>query len=122
VATELRPLSLAQLGLVPALEAIDGLTVEADGVADPVPEPLRTGVYRLVEHVTSAATADATVHVQRHDDELAVTIDAELADSEPVAAARARTALLGGTLGTEAQPDGRTRLQARFPIRHPVQV
>ena len=122
VATKLRPSSLAQLGLVPALEAIDGLTVEADGVPDPVPEPLRTAVYRLVEHVSSAAVTDATVHVRRHDDELAMTIDAELPDSESVAAARARAALLGGTLGTEMRPDGRIRLQARFPMRHPLQV
>jgi signal transduction histidine kinase len=122
VATELRPSSLAQLGLVPALEAIDGLTVEADGVSDPVPEPLRTGVYRLVEHVLTGATAGATVRVQRHDDELAVAIDADLADAEAVTAARARVALLGGALSTEVRPDGGTRLRTRFPIRHPLQA
>lgn len=119
VATELRPSSLALLGLVPALEAIDGLTVETEGDPDPLPEPLRTGVYRLVEHVVSRATGDATVHVRRHDDDLAVTIDAELPD---VVAERARVALLGGTLGIEGLPDGRTRLCARFPMRHPLHV
>jgi signal transduction histidine kinase len=119
VATELRPSSLAQLGLVPALEAIDGLTVTTDGDPDPLPEPLRTGVYRLVEQVVSRATGDVTVHVRRGDDELAVTIDAELPD---LAAARARVALLGGTLGTDGRPDGRTRLRARFPIRHALRV
>ena len=117
VATELRPSSLGQLGLVPALEAIEGLAVEADSVPDPVPEPLRTGVYRLVEHVASAATADTRVRLHLHGDQLGVTIDAELTDSEAVAAARARVALLGGTLTTEAQPGGRTRLLARLPMR-----
>ena len=119
VATELRPSSLAQLGLVPALEAIDGLTVETDGDPDPVPEPLRTGVYRLVEHVVSRAAGDVTVHVRRGHDELDVTIDAELPD---LAAARARVALLGGTLASDGRPDGRTRLHTRFPIRHALQV
>jgi signal transduction histidine kinase len=118
VATELSPSSLVQLGLVPALEAIDGLSVNADSMPDPVPEPLRTGVYRLVEHVVSAAPADARVQLEGHDDQLDVTIDAELLDLEPVAAARARVALLGGTLATEAQPENRTRLLARLPMRH----
>jgi signal transduction histidine kinase len=122
VATELRPSSLAQLGLVPALEAIGGLAVEADSVPDPVPEPLRTGVYRLVEHVLSAATAGARVQLQGHDDRLDVIIDAGLTDSEPVAAARARVALLGGTLATEARPDGRTRLLSRLPMRHALRA
>ena len=53
VATTLRPSSLAQLGLVPALEARDDVAVEAAGVTEPLPESLRTGVYRLVEHVLS---------------------------------------------------------------------
>ena len=53
VATSLRPSSLAQLGLVPALEARGDVAVEAAGVPEPLPEPLRTGVYRLVEHVLS---------------------------------------------------------------------
>jgi signal transduction histidine kinase len=118
VATELSPSSLAQLGLVPALEAIDGLSVNADSIPDPVPEPLRTGVYRLVEHAVSAAAAGARVRLQGHDDELDVTIDAELTGSEPVTAARARVALLGGTLAIQVQPENRTRLLARLPMRH----
>lgn len=120
LATELRPSSLAQLGLVPALEALDGLVVKADAIPDPVPEPLRTGVYRLVEHVVSAATPDAEVHLQRHGDRLVVTIDAKLTGAQPVAAARARVALLGGTLATEARPGARTRLSARLPMRPPL--
>jgi signal transduction histidine kinase len=118
VATELRPSTLAQLGLVPALESIEGLAVEAEHVPEPVPEPQRTAVYRLVEHVAAAAADGASVELHGHDDQLDVTIDAELTDSEPVAAARARVALLEGTLDIEAKPDGRTRLLARLPMRH----
>jgi signal transduction histidine kinase len=118
MATELSPASLAQLGLVPALVAIDGLAVTADGLPDPVPEPLRTGVYRLVEHVAAAATAGVRVRLQGHEGGLDVAIDAELADPEPVVAARARVALLGGTLLAEAQPAGRILLSARLPMRH----
>jgi hypothetical protein len=92
--------------------------VEADHVPEPVPEPQRTAVYRLVEHVAAAAADGASVELHGHDDQLDVTIDAELTDSEPVAAARARVALLEGTLDIEAKPDGRTRLLARLPMRH----
>jgi signal transduction histidine kinase len=116
VATKLRPSSLAQLGLVPALESIDGLTVYADSVPDPVPEPLRTGVYRLVEHVVSRAATDAVVHLQGHGDQLDVAIDAEPADPELVAAVRARVALRGGTLAVEDLHGGGTRLRVRLPM------
>jgi signal transduction histidine kinase len=120
VATALRPSSLAHLGVLPALESIDGLAVEADDVPDPLPEPLRTGVYRLVEHLVSAAAGDARVRLQGHGDTLDVMVDAELADPESVAAARARVALLGGSLGTEAGPCGRTCLRAHLPLRPPA--
>ena len=58
IATALRPPALGQLGLVPALQGL-GLTVHAHGVPEPLPEPLRTGVYRLV-HEALAGTPRAT--------------------------------------------------------------
>ena len=117
VATALRPSSLAHLGVVPALESIDGLAVEADDVTDPIPEPLRTGVYRLVEDLVSAARGDARVRLHGHDNTLDLLIDAEIADLKATAAARARVALLGGSLGTEPGPSGRTLLHARLPLQ-----
>ena len=68
VARSLLPTSLAQLGLVPALEALaddlrdrhhGGLEIDADGVPDPLPDPLRTGVYRLVEQAMTAHVGGA---------------------------------------------------------------
>ena len=129
IATALRPASLAQLGLLPALEAIDGLAVEADDVPDPLPEPLRTGVYRLVEHVVRSSPAGARVRLHGTGDRLEIVIDAELTDSEAVAAARARVALLGGSMRTEAARAGRTCLRVALPLasvgeppsmRHPL--
>jgi signal transduction histidine kinase len=114
MATDLRPSTLGQLGLVPALEAIDGLTVEADGVPDPLPEPLRTGVYRLVEQIASAGPG-ARVALQGGT-RLDVFIDAERPGPEVLAAAKARIALLDGSLRTEPQPDGRLRLRAALPL------
>jgi len=117
VATAMRPSSLAQLGLVPALEALEHLSVEADGLPEPLPEPLRTGVYRLVEHLLASAEPGARVRLSAADGRLDVVLDAELRGGDPLTATRARVALLGGTLRTEALPGGRTRLRARLPLQ-----
>ena len=116
-ASALRPSTLAQLGLVPALEAIDRLSVDADGLPEPLPEPLRTGVYRLVEHVVAAAEPGARARLSRSGDELDVVLDVELPSREPVTAASGRVAVLGGTLQAEPLPAGRTRLRARLPLQ-----
>ena len=120
LATELRPSSLAQLGLVPALEALDGVSVEAAGLPEPVPEPVRTGVYRFVEHMAAAARSGARVRMSAADERLDVVLDADLHGAEPVAAARARVALLGGALSAEPLPGGRTRLRVRLPLQAPT--
>ncbi|MDQ2676392.1 MAG: hypothetical protein M3Y34_06240, partial [Actinomycetota bacterium] len=129
IATALRPSTLAHLGLLPALQAIDGLTVEADDAADQLPEPLRTGVYRLVEHVVRSAPPGARVRLDVDGDRLDVLIDAELTKAAVLGAARARLALLGGSLQTEARPAGGMRLRMNVPLtglgarptmRHPL--
>ena len=113
VATTLRPSSLAQLGLVPALEARDDVAVEAAGVPEPLPEPLRTGVYRLVEHVLSPG---ARLWLSSNDGDLDVLLDVQLDDAaEQIGAVRARAALMNGTVDAEQLADGRTRLHARCP-------
>lgn len=116
VATELRPSSLAQLGLVSALEGLDGLTV-VDELSEPVPEPARTGVFRLVEHVLSSSPGGAGVRLAAGDGTLALTLDGALAGSAPIAAARARACLLGGSLRAEPLPGGRTRLHVQVPLQ-----
>jgi signal transduction histidine kinase len=123
LAGELRPSSLAQLGLIPALEALrddhGALSLEATGLPEPLPEPLRTGVYRLIEAALLAARpgGPADVRLEGSEGSLEVVIDVELDDAdEPLAAGRARAALLDGSLSGEALPDGRTRLRARLPL------
>jgi signal transduction histidine kinase len=106
LAGELRPSTLAALGLVPALEALDGVAVQADGLPDELPEPLRTGVYRLVEEI-----APARVRLSASHDRLGVDIDGPLGGS--VAAAHARAALLGGSLRLA----GPSRLHVELPLQ-----
>jgi signal transduction histidine kinase len=117
IATELRPPSLAQLGLLPALVTLERLTVEADGLPEPVPEPLRTGAYRLVEYVVSAAEPGARARLSASGSHLNLTLDATIRGIEPVTAARARVALLNGSLHTESLPAGRTRLRVQLPLQ-----
>ncbi|MET0768836.1 MAG: histidine kinase [Solirubrobacteraceae bacterium] len=117
LATELRPSSLAQLGLVPALEALDGVSVEAGGRPEPVPEPARTGIYRFVEHVASEARSGVYVRVSAANERLDVVIDADLRAPQTVTAARARVALLGGSLSAEPLSAGFTRLRVRLPLQ-----
>ena len=128
VARGLLPTSLVQLGLVPALEALaddlqarhhGGLEIHAGGIPDPLPEPLRTGVYRLVEQATTAHVGDDPAHLRLSVDarklDMTLTLVVEHA-AEPLAAARARTALLGGTLTVEPSPAGMARMRIRLPL------
>jgi hypothetical protein len=92
---------MAQFGLVPALEALardapNGVTVEATGLPEPLPEPLRTSLYRLIETALSTARPGA---------------------SQPLAAVRVRVALLSGSLQVEPSPDGRARVLVRLPFQ-----
>jgi signal transduction histidine kinase len=125
MAGALRPRSLAQLGLVPALEALardahGGLSVEAADVPEPLPEPLRTGVYRLIESALSTARpgAPADVRLTATGPRLDLVVELDLEDArEPLAAARARAALMNGSLRAEPMPDGRTRALVRLPLQ-----
>jgi signal transduction histidine kinase len=128
VARSLLPTSLTQLGLVPALEVLaddlrdrhhGGLEIDADAVPDPLPEPLRTGAYRLVEQAMTAHVGDGAAHLRLSVDagELAITLALEVDDAaEPLAAARARAALLGGTLEVERSAAGSARMRVRLPL------
>jgi signal transduction histidine kinase len=125
MAGALRPMSLAQLGLVPALEALARdayaeLSVEADDVPEPLPEPLRTAVYRLIESALSTARpgTPAGVHLTATDRRLDVVLELDLEGArEPLAAARAQVALMNGSLRAEPMPEGRTRAVVRLPLQ-----
>ncbi len=125
VAGALRPSSLAQLGLVPALEALaqDGLAIDATGMTGAVPEPLLTGVYRLVEQAMTAREAGRPGRLRLAVDagELDMTLELEFKRSaEALAAARARVALLGGTLECEPVHAGTARMRIRVPLASAV--
>ena len=117
LATELRPSTLAEFGVVPALEALGDVAIEADELERPLPEPLQIGVYRLVQHVLASAEPGARVRLSTEAGQLDIVLDAAPRGTEPVTAARARVALLGGALTTEGLPDGRIRLSARLPLQ-----
>ena len=120
VATALRPSSLAQLGLVPALEGLareNALTVRAGAVPEPFPEPLRTGVFRLVQQALAAGRATpADLHLDTSADSLDIDLELDLDDANRLAATRARAAVLGGSLRVEPLPSGRTRVRVRLPL------
>ena len=124
LAGELRPASLAQLGLVPALEALarnapGNLTVEAVNFPEPLPEPLRTSVYRLIETALATASSDASTHVRlaAKDRQLELVLELDLEHaSEPLATVWARAALMSGSLHAEPLPDGRTRVLVGLPL------
>jgi len=126
VARALLPASLTQLGLVPALEALaddryrGSLEIDARDVPDPLPEPLRTGVYRLVEQAMTAHRAGrpARLRLSVSAGELDMTLALDVQHAaEPLAAARARAALLGGTLEVEPSPEGTACMRVRLPLR-----
>lgn len=128
VAASLRPSSLEQLGLVPALEALARvlharagyeLSVTSDG-EQRVDEPLRTATYRIVEQLVVAAPAGsaASVRVTAARDGVGVALTLPL-DQPPdsVRAARARVAALDGTLNTTPSIDDLTRIRIRLPLQ-----
>jgi hypothetical protein len=110
---------------VPALEALardahSGLSLHADDVPEPLPEPLRTAVYRLIESALSTARrgAPADVRLTATDRHLDLVLELDLEGArEPLAAARARAALMNGSLHAEPMPDGRMRALVRFPLQ-----
>jgi signal transduction histidine kinase len=121
LATSLRPSTLAQLGLGPALEGLaeqtGRLSLEFDVVPSMLPEPLPTGAYRLVQEALAASRPDSAVnlHVRSNDGELVLDLDLELEDETRLAAANAWVAVLNGSLSVESS-GARKRMYARLPL------
>jgi signal transduction histidine kinase len=127
LATELRPSTLEQLGLVPALDGLarqsgGRLSVRAEGIPDSLPEPLPTGVYRLVQDALAAARPAGPVLlvVRATDGGLDLDVTLDLDDETPLAAAHAWVAVLHGSLALEPSSSGTTRLRAHLPLQPSV--
>ncbi len=134
--TELRPASLDELGLQPAIEslasrvaAVSGLEVETEvslGVEDERLSPdLETAVYRLVQealtNVVKHAGADrVTIEIAAHDAEVDVLVRDDGTGFDPrapregfgITGMRERVGLAGGTLEIASAPGEGTTVQA----------
>jgi signal transduction histidine kinase len=108
LASTLRPSSLRQLGLTPALEALAIANGEqrrarvriigADRLP-PLTEPIEQDVYRLVEDLLQSAVAGRALDVSLRADDRALLVTATGRwEPEALGIARARTAARGGTL------------------------
>jgi signal transduction histidine kinase len=142
--TELRPASLDELGLGPALEALferrratHGIPIEAmlelsHGAANPAdrldPE-LETVLYRLVEEALNNALGHAQpsavrVKVRQDEREVSATVrddgsgfdDSQLTSGFGLPGMRARAMLWGGTLEVASSSTG-TKVEAKLPLR-----
>jgi signal transduction histidine kinase len=113
VAGSLRPVSLTQLGLRPALEALAadvGGRLVLDGVPDALDPALETAVYRIVEE---ALRADARATVTGNAD--ALTLDLRLHSEAMLPAIRARAVVVRATVDAHELADGVTAVRVTLP-------
>ena len=111
LATALRPSVLAELGLVPALEGL-GLTVHAHGLPATLPEPLQTGVYRLIQEALAATPRATPAPLQLRLAAGRLELELELDGEISLITAHAWIAALDGSLTVEPH-----RLRAWLPYR-----
>ncbi|HET6549198.1 MAG TPA: histidine kinase [Solirubrobacter sp.] len=120
VAGSLRPVSLTQLGLRPALEALAGdvpgrLALDLDGAPDTLDPALETAVYRIVEE---ALRAGARANVAAG--EGALTLDLRLPTEAMLPALRARAEVARGTVDARPLSGGATAVHVTLPRRATV--
>lgn len=126
VAGSLRPVSLTQLGLRPALEALASngsrrLELDLDAAPDTLDASLETSAYRLVEEALAAcgrAGAGGSVHVAisggRDDLTLDVELPLEVDDAVVLPAIRARAEAIEGRVESHTR-DGATWVRIVLP-------
>jgi signal transduction histidine kinase len=130
LAVGLRPPTLDQLGLVPALRGLVDrasarsgreVLLEVDGLTDRLPADLETTVYRVVDEILGVLSGPATIRVTLGDSGSEVTLlatqfgsAATIPTVDELARIRARLELTSGTL---AVLDGEPQtLEARIPV------
>jgi signal transduction histidine kinase len=139
LAVELRPSSLDDFGLVPALEHLTATfaersdvraTVESNLPDERLPAEVETVLYRLVQEaltnvVKHAGAQTVTVVLTRRDEGVSAIVeddgrgfdaDQVRSDALGLVGMRERLALLGGTLTVESTPSSGTALVAYVPL------
>ena len=144
ISSDLRPLMLDDLGLVPALEWLAQNMTQRAGVAcefsidDPavaLPPAHSTAVFRIVQEALTniakhAQATQAAIAVRRDGDALEIAIrddgvgfvadDPRKPESFGLLGLRERTSLLRGTATVETAPGAGTTIVVRLPLPPPV--
>ncbi len=138
LAVELRPASLDDFGLVPALERLAATLKEASGIdvaaeitlEQRLPEPVETALYRFVQEaltnvVKHAQATKISIVAGRRDGGVSVVVEDNGCGFDPASARpdalglvgmRERLALLDGTLTIESQSGHGSSLIAFVPV------
>jgi two-component system, NarL family, sensor histidine kinase DevS len=140
LAVELRPATLDDFGLVPAIERLRDAVEEQGGISVDVqsnlgdarlPSETETALYRIVQEAFTnvlkhASASRVSVRLDRRTDGLTLTVHDDGRGFDPakprdgslgLAGMRERVALLGGHLTIESGEDAGTMVKAEVPIR-----
>jgi signal transduction histidine kinase len=128
---------LDDLGLIPALEwqarevsrrSSIKVKVVAENVSDSLPDPVRTGIYRLVQEALNnvarhSGAKSVLVTVQQKEGSIVLTVKDDGSGFEPdktrglgLLGMEERVKQLGGRLEIESQPGHGTLLRATLPL------
>jgi signal transduction histidine kinase len=140
ISSDLRPMMLDDLGLLPATEWLTQNFSERTGIrctlalADPdmeLQDPHATTIYRVLqESLTNVAkharASNVDVRLERADGELVLTVRDDGAGFSPdtshkpnsygLIGLRERVYLLGGKVRIDSAPDDGTRIEVRLPL------
>jgi signal transduction histidine kinase len=130
----IHPAILTERGLLPALQALADrspvpATLEAS-VPERLPPTIEAAAYLVASHGLSAAArrstaSEITVRVARTDGVLLVAVEDDGGSSDghgDLQALADRVAAVDGRLSAHREPGARGRLEARIPVRAPVEV
>ena len=140
LAVELRPATLDDFGLVPAIERLRDVVEAQAGISVDIrsdlgdarlPSDVETALYRIVQEAFTnvlkhAAASRVSVRLDRRADKVTLVVHDDGRGFDPATARegslglvgmRERAALLGGHLTTESSEDAGTMIKAEVPIR-----
>jgi signal transduction histidine kinase len=140
LAVELRPATLDDFGLVPAIERLRDVVEAQAGISVDIrsdlgdarlPSDVETALYRIVQEAFTnvlkhASASRVSVRLDRRADRVTLIVHDDGRGFDPATARegslglvgmRERAALLGGHLTTESSEDAGTMIKAEVPIR-----